>query len=176
MKKKFHEDLQDPKVLTTIFMMTMQKLLDGGMTKEDASLKAAVKSGVKVHKGGKVTSETSETQSKNPNVASSRFDGTKSAKNIYQKSTPGQPVTEDASDLQQPSYDRAKILDALTQANQAAQAAQNPQQKTSASQASDRRQFNQQGEVKTMTGPSGEKYSTTVSNQGLARPHRGDHR
>ena len=41
-------------------------------------------------------SETSEKQSHNPNKSESRFDGTKSSKNVYQKATPGQPVTEDS--------------------------------------------------------------------------------
>lgn len=36
--------------------------------------------------------ETSETQSKNKNNSSSRFDGTKSARKVYSHDTPGQPI------------------------------------------------------------------------------------
>ena len=54
-----------------------------------------VKEEVKLHKGKHFkTAETVENQSKNSNDPDSRFDGTKSAKNVYQKATPGQPVTE----------------------------------------------------------------------------------
>lgn len=38
------------------------------------------------------TSETSERQSNNSNISSSRFDGTNSLANVYKKSTPGQIV------------------------------------------------------------------------------------
>jgi hypothetical protein len=48
-----------------------------------------------LHKGKHFkTTETVEKQSNNPNDSDSRFDGTKSMKNVYQKATPGQPVTE----------------------------------------------------------------------------------
>jgi len=40
------------------------------------------------------TSETAELQSVDPNDPDSRFDGTKSATNVYKKSTPGQSVKE----------------------------------------------------------------------------------
>ena len=127
-----------------------------------------VRAGVTNHNKGHFTNnETVEKQSHNPNDSDSRFDGTKSAKNVYQKATPGQPVTEDATtDTQQVVADRSKILDQLIQANKDAQ---NPPPKTSVSQAADRRQFNQQGEVKTMIGAGGEKYTTTVPNQAVVR-------
>jgi hypothetical protein len=75
-----------------------------------------VKEEVKLHKGKHFkTAETVEKQSHNPNDSDSRFDGTKSAKNVYQKSTPGQPVTEDveSSDSQATMSARAKTLNDL---------------------------------------------------------------
>jgi hypothetical protein len=111
------------------------------------------------------TAETVEKQSKNPNDPDSRFDGTKSGKNVYQKATPGQPITEDnlKGDSMAALADRAKILDQLAQDRQnAIQAAQAP--KTSTSQASERRQFGPEGEVVTTVGPRGEKTNALIPN------------
>jgi hypothetical protein len=61
----------------------------------EISLKNSQNEEKKIHIGKHFkTSETVEKQSKNPNDSDSRFDGTKSGKNVYQKATPGQPVTE----------------------------------------------------------------------------------
>jgi hypothetical protein len=68
----------------------------------DASLKKSqneeTASTKKIHKGKHFTnSETVEKQSSNPNDSDSRFDGTTSAKKVYQKATPGQPVTAEST-------------------------------------------------------------------------------
>jgi hypothetical protein len=61
----------------------------------EASLKNSQNEEKKIHIGKHFkTSETVEKQSKNSSDSDSRFDGTKSGKNVYQKATPGQPVTE----------------------------------------------------------------------------------
>jgi hypothetical protein len=139
------------------------KLAGKGVNKVYQTVKNVVREEVK----GKhfTTGETVEKQSKNPNDPDSRFDGTKSAKNVYQKTTPGQPVTENSiSDPQaiQTINDRAKVLDQLTQA---AKESQNPTVKTSVGQTADRRQFGPQGEIITNVGSRGEKSYSTIPNQ-----------
>jgi hypothetical protein len=68
---------------------------DNIIVEKSLARKNNIKLGVDHNKHFK-NNETSEKQSHNPNDSDSRFDGTKSAKNVYQKATPGQPVTEDS--------------------------------------------------------------------------------
>ena len=125
-----------------------------------------VKEDVKLHKGKHFTTgETVEKQSKNPNDPDSRFDGTKSAKNVYQRSTPGQPVTEESSvDAERKTTERAKLLDDLI-----AKSKEQPV-KTSVGKADERRQFSSAGEVVTNTDTkTGAQTKTIIPNQATIR-------
>ena len=133
-----------------------------------AGKKPKIEEESKIHTGKHFrTAETVEKQSKNSNDPDSRFDGTKSAKNVYQKSTPGQPVTEESNvDAERKTAERSKMLDDLIAQTKEAQV---PSVKTSASQTADRRQFNQQGEVITTVGSRGEKTSSVIPNQATVK-------